>query len=144
MSTEPVHWGVRIGVVFWMVFWGVRIGDKTWTKKNMNQLDRVPMTFSCEMAVYTRLNKYEIFVSRMHPSLSSSWLFDIFRLSIWSIRSKLEKTSKRTLPVFWGPSSLKWDHIGEYCRFPHNSPYFRALFQSNTWITIKISKSWNF
>jgi len=31
----------------------------------------------------------------------------------------------------------------QHCYFTHNNPHFRALLQSNIWITRKISKSWD-
>ena len=39
----------------------------------------------------------------------------------------LDPSSKRTLPLFQGHSSLKWDRNGQCWQFPHNSPYFTPI-----------------
>jgi len=77
------------------------------------------------------------FFSEYVLDMSLIQLLEIFCLSFWSIWSKLQKDSYCVLGLILNSIGSKW----QSCRFPNNSPYFRALFQSNKRITRKISKS---
>ena len=56
-------------------------------------------------------------------AMSSIQFFVIFRLSIRSIRSELEKDPSDTLPAFWGQQSPKLDRNGQQSFFPQEPKF---------------------
>jgi len=95
--------------------------------------------------IYYDDDMFTIWFSEFVLAMSSIQLFEICLLRSllhsWSLQSKLERDPLNPFVVFKGHSSLKWDLNNQYCHVTHNSPYFRALFQSKICLTIKISIS---
>jgi len=50
-------------------------------RRNMNQLETVPMAFTREMAVHKRQNRHDIFISRIHP-------WHILNSTFWDLSSE--------------------------------------------------------